>query len=240
MRAHPICRVVLALVALALVAFADRSALVLSAVVIASGFVLGGQVGRGLTLIAAVLPFVVVAMALWLWVNGQGITLAAGARLVEADAPFLRLMRALLGSSALVLALATVPDGESRTFLRRVGASRSVAFTLASGLALHGTIGDAVGRSLTALRAQGMVRPGRLGILAALGPVVAQAWVAALGLVVSRSEVKWYGSGFAEAPEPAPVRAPLAAIWGSLVLAMTAAGIVAALFTGGDLVSRLL
>lgn len=225
--------------AIALVVFADRGALVLSAVVIASGFLLSGQIQRGLTMAATVAPFVLVAIGLWLWVNGQGLSVVALGRLLEPGAPFLRLMRAIAGSFALVLALGTVPDGEARTFLRQLGAPRSAAFVMASGLALHGTIGAALGRSLTALRAQGVVRPGRLGFLAALGPIVAQTWLSALSMVVSRSEVKWYGSGFAEAPEPRPVRAPFAAAWGSLVLIATAAGVSVALFRGGDIVSRL-
>jgi hypothetical protein len=148
-------------------------------------------------------------------------------------------MRAIAGSGALVLALATVPDGEFRTFMRQLGAPQPVAFTIASGLALYGTIGEAVARSLMALRAQGFVRPGRIAILMAMGPILAQAWVSALTTIVARSEVKWYGSGFADAPEPAPVSAPIAEFWGTLVLTVAAASLAAALAMGGNLVSHL-
>ena len=218
MRALAPARLLLAASGAATALAADGRQTASAALVIVIAFLVTGEARLLLRLALTLLPILLFSAALWLFIDGigDGAVLAA-TRLLSSGSPFLSLTRALVGSCAVVLALGTVPDGEGMTMLRSVGLPLGAATIIASGSSAAGGIGEGFSRSVTAMRAHGLVGPGRLAVLLHLGPILALTWTSSLSEIVSRAEIKWSGNSFLAKLDPARPKADRAVVWSTFV-----------------------
>jgi len=212
MRIHPHARTLLIVAGLATAFGIARERMVVCFALLAATYLFLGcsrMFVRYLTLIA---PFMMTAAALWIFVYyGAGVDLrAATYKLLEPRSSFLALARTMLGTSVIFLALRAVPDGEIYSVLRRMGLPRNAALVFASGNALITTIGDALERSLVALRAQGMMRASTRSRVLNIGRALSLTWLTGLTVTALRAEVKWDGNGFFKHLESRPMPVSIA------------------------------
>jgi hypothetical protein len=155
-----------------------------------------GQMQLGLRLARIFLPLVAISAALWLFVGSSEPEQIAHAMedLLRSGSPFLLFVRALVGSAAVVLAWATMEDGAVVVLLRQLGVPPSLAFMLASGGIMAASVADGQSKSITALRAQGLVTASILSRIRNIGLIVSLTWTAALNTVVVRAECVWAGN----------------------------------------------
>ncbi|MEA3048801.1 MAG: hypothetical protein QOG84_637 [Sphingomonadales bacterium] len=217
-------RIALGLAGIVVATSMGRDQLAPAAAIVLAAYLGAGEHRLALRLATTITPIILFSGILWLLVDGITLewTIEPMRRLIAANANFLSLLRALVGSSAIVLAFATVPDGEALVALRQLRIPAAAATVLAAGATMGATVAENSMRSITALRAQGFLAPGKLALLRRLGSVAALTWTTSLSEVVARAEGKWGGNGFLTLPPPQPIRDRPAAIRGSCVLFSTA------------------
>lgn len=231
MRAPLVARGLLATVGVAVALRADGEQAGLAGLAIAVGFTVVGEGRLLLRLVVTTVPLLFLSAVLWMFVEGvdaEGLT-GAGLRLFTPGSPLLPLARALAGSSAVVLAIGTVPDGEGISMMRSLWIPRAAATIIAAGGSAAAGIGESFSRSVTSLRAHGIVGPGRLGMLRRLGPIMALTWTSGLSEVVARAEGKWSGNAFLANLDPARPKASRDMAWGTFVTVAIAAALLAIL-----------
>jgi hypothetical protein len=151
------------------------------------------QYGRPILLLVAM------SAALWTFVYidlSRPDLAAATGRLLDSSAPFGLLVRAVAGTSIIVLALGSVPDGGDLALARSIGLGTSGATLYAGSRASISLVQQSFGRSLVALRAHGVIGTGRLGWLFRLPLLLQVTWTSCLHLLVGRAQLKWEKNGF--------------------------------------------
>jgi hypothetical protein len=198
MRIHPFVRMLLIGTGLAVALRLDGAAIAPCAITIAATYLLLGRAKMLAHFAILVSPFLVTAAALWIFVyHSTEVNLQrAIAMLFEPGSRFLVLVRTMLGTAVIFLALRAVPDGELYFVLRRMGLPRTAALLFASGNGLVGTVREAVERSLVALRAHGVMRTTIASRVANIGRALGLTWISGLTITAVRAEVKWSGNGF--------------------------------------------
>jgi hypothetical protein len=235
MRADALARAILVAGGLAIAMAGDwwqtiiSYALVIGAAIIAGQFRLMGRI------LLATTPLLAVASLLWLFIradNPADISQVADT-LFRQGSPLLPLLRTLAGSAAIVLAIATAPDGQLFPLLRILKMPRSVATLVASGGAVAAGMPASYSRSLAALRAQGIVGAGGWAQFKSIGQVLSLTWVATLSISFARAEQKWVGNGFLRRLDPPPPAASKADFGRSIIFMSTGGALLVLILSGG-------
>lgn len=117
-------------------------------------------------------------------------------RLIAPSAPFGLLVRTVVASTIIVLAIGSAPDGADLGLARMLGMSESAAIMFAGARSSISVVRESFERSLVALRAHGLIGVGRFGWLMRLPLILQLTWTSCLHLLIKRAEVKWEKNGF--------------------------------------------
>lgn len=117
-------------------------------------------------------------------------------RLIAPSAPFGLLVRTVVASAIIVLAIGSAPDGADLALARMLGMGASGAILFSGAKSSISVVSESFERSLVALRAHGVIGVGRFGWLIRLPLILQLTWTSCLHLLVNRAEIKWEKNGF--------------------------------------------
>lgn len=230
MRAHPLSRLALCLAALAVAFLAKGAAILVCVAIVACAYAAVGEFQLMRRLAFATAPMAAGAALMWLFVDDRSATNGLRSALQALAAPgsgFLALATTITAAWILALSLAAMPDGEHYPTLRRMGLPSRAALMIAIGLGLVATIRESLESSVVALRVHGLLTTDLRSRIATIPKIVGLTWVACLGLVTLRAELKWHGNAFLRQCASSPVSLALSRR-DTLVCAASAAFLVLA------------
>ena len=171
-------------------------------------------VGERPMLLGYVRPILVlVAVSAFLWTLvyldfSRPDFLQATAHLLVPSAPFALLIRMVVATTLIILAIGSAPDGADLALARSLGLGLNGAIVYAGAKSSISLIRDSFARSLGALRAHGVVGTTRFSWLVRLPSLLRLTWTSCLHMMVTRSEVKWERNGFLAEGAAALARKP--------------------------------
>jgi hypothetical protein len=177
----------------------DYDHLVATFFVVASLFVVFGQIRLLLRFLQLVVPFVLLTGAIWFAIRLDTLdpdvkkTLAL---VLNSHENYFSYLRVVPISSLIVLSLGTIPQSDLLTTLNQMGFPLKTATIVAAGANGVEVVKDELTRSYMALRAQGVIAHTRWSVLMKLDALVRLTWMATLNIVLARSEFKWDANGF--------------------------------------------